>query len=607
MRLDGKTKTTERQGMAQAFNTEDYSVFLISTRAGGTGFNIAGANRVIIYDFTFNPAHEEQAVGRAYRIGQQKPVFVYRFVVGGTFEGVVYQKTVFKTQLAYRAIEKKNISRKAQKTTDFLFEPTAVAAESLDDHVGKDPNVLDKIIAPATQHASREDFPIASIETTEVLQQEAKEEELNSDEEKAVEDELRREKMRRERPEEYNRKYSYMPPPPSQNSHPVATPGPATQPPPQPSSRFSVPTRPVVANEAERTAKIQAVARATGHADVGKIRDALKSVAWRVNDAVQFLRTAGNAPQSTSTPAERSAAAVAAARVAQPEPSKAAGPGPQLTPTPNANSKVTSPVETGTSHSAFERKRRDELHTPSQPTTAQSPTKDRLEPPITLSSVAQSLDVRETSAARGSRDAAGNDSSIPVSPKKEGMQRKDTLGSSVPPRTPQEQFVRATRSETDPVISGRQAHNRVPPSTAPTNRSVDTERQTRPLSTAPSSKTNASVIDLTSDNDDDAPPPIKRRQIKRFTVSGGGQNKSDGAFDKKPTIPNRSSSSVFQADGAGEASVSASREESPPFSSQGFVKPRTLPPRTKQAYPKVLREENGLFDLSHVSDGSSTS
>ncbi|KAI5300305.1 tRNA-splicing endonuclease subunit sen54, partial [Ascosphaera pollenicola] len=75
-RLDGKTLISSRQAATKDFNMENSTtqVYLISMKAGGLGLNIPGANRVIILDFGFNPSWEEQAVGRAYRLGQKKSV-----------------------------------------------------------------------------------------------------------------------------------------------------------------------------------------------------------------------------------------------------------------------------------------------------------------------------------------------------------------------------------------------------------------------------------------------------------------------------------------------------------------------------------------------------
>ena len=148
LRIDGKTLGADRQMLCKRFNTSDSEqVFLISTRAGGLGLNIFGANRVVIFDFLFNPTWEEQAIGRAYRLGQKKPVFVYRFVAGGTFEDKIFNTAVFKSQLAVRVVDKKNVIREgAKKTEEYLKSVRDVDRENHDAILGKDPQVLDKIL-----------------------------------------------------------------------------------------------------------------------------------------------------------------------------------------------------------------------------------------------------------------------------------------------------------------------------------------------------------------------------------------------------------------------------------------------------------------------------
>ena len=84
--LRGTTKPKDRIEMANAFNEGQRDVFLISLKAGGTGLNLTGADTVILYDLWWNPAVEEQAAGRAHRIGQKNVVEVWRMIAEGTVE-----------------------------------------------------------------------------------------------------------------------------------------------------------------------------------------------------------------------------------------------------------------------------------------------------------------------------------------------------------------------------------------------------------------------------------------------------------------------------------------------------------------------------------------
>ncbi len=82
--LTGQTKDRETQ--INNFQDGDIPVFLISLKAGGTGLNLTAADTIILYDPWWNPAVEEQAIDRAHRIGQDKPVFVHKLVINGTIE-----------------------------------------------------------------------------------------------------------------------------------------------------------------------------------------------------------------------------------------------------------------------------------------------------------------------------------------------------------------------------------------------------------------------------------------------------------------------------------------------------------------------------------------
>jgi SNF2 family DNA or RNA helicase len=84
LKLTGATK--DRQSLVERFQGGEGLVFLISLKAGGTGLTLTGADTVIHYDPWWNPAAENQATDRAYRIGQDKPVFVHKLICRSTVE-----------------------------------------------------------------------------------------------------------------------------------------------------------------------------------------------------------------------------------------------------------------------------------------------------------------------------------------------------------------------------------------------------------------------------------------------------------------------------------------------------------------------------------------
>jgi SNF2 family DNA or RNA helicase len=82
--LTGQTR--DREAAINRFRDGATPVFLISLKAGGTGLNLTEADTIVLYDPWWNPAVEEQAIDRAHRIGQDKPVFVHKLVATGTIE-----------------------------------------------------------------------------------------------------------------------------------------------------------------------------------------------------------------------------------------------------------------------------------------------------------------------------------------------------------------------------------------------------------------------------------------------------------------------------------------------------------------------------------------
>ncbi|KAI0559422.1 DNA helicase [Gracilaria domingensis] len=115
LRLDGTTKTDDRQKVVERFNT-DTRIFcmILTTRAGGVGLNLTGADTVIFYDSDYNPAIDNQAQDRAHRIGQTKPVHVYRLISEQTVE-----ESILKRAMEKRALEQQVISQ-AGFTTDAI-------------------------------------------------------------------------------------------------------------------------------------------------------------------------------------------------------------------------------------------------------------------------------------------------------------------------------------------------------------------------------------------------------------------------------------------------------------------------------------------------------
>ena len=103
--LDGQTPADERARRVERFQGGEHSLFLISLKAGGTGLTLTGADTVIHLDPWWNPAVEDQATDRAHRIGQTKPVTVYRLVAKGTIEEGILQLHANKRALVAQVLE----------------------------------------------------------------------------------------------------------------------------------------------------------------------------------------------------------------------------------------------------------------------------------------------------------------------------------------------------------------------------------------------------------------------------------------------------------------------------------------------------------------------
>jgi SNF2 family DNA or RNA helicase len=98
--LDGSTSAAKRRKRIAAFQAGEGDIFLISLKAGGSGLNLTAADYVIHMDPWWNPAVEDQASDRVHRIGQQRPVTVYRLVMEGTIEERIVELHARKRDLA---------------------------------------------------------------------------------------------------------------------------------------------------------------------------------------------------------------------------------------------------------------------------------------------------------------------------------------------------------------------------------------------------------------------------------------------------------------------------------------------------------------------------
>ena len=106
LRMDGTTAVQKRQDLVDKFNeSEELKVFCLTTRVGGLGLNLTGADRVILYDPDWNPSTDLQAQERSWRIGQKNEVIVYRLITSGTIEEKIYNRQIFKQFLTNKVLE----------------------------------------------------------------------------------------------------------------------------------------------------------------------------------------------------------------------------------------------------------------------------------------------------------------------------------------------------------------------------------------------------------------------------------------------------------------------------------------------------------------------
>lgn len=109
LRLDGTMNINKRQKIVDKFNDPKGSefIFLLSSKAGGCGINLIGANRLVLMDPDWNPAADQQALARVWRDGQKKDCFIYRFICTGTIEEKIFQRQSMKISLSSCVVDEK--------------------------------------------------------------------------------------------------------------------------------------------------------------------------------------------------------------------------------------------------------------------------------------------------------------------------------------------------------------------------------------------------------------------------------------------------------------------------------------------------------------------
>lgn len=106
LRLDGTTPNNIRGKLVNRFNRDELIlVFLLSSKSGGTGINLVGASRLILYDNDWNPSTDLQSMSRIHRDGQRKPCYIYRIFTTGCIDEKIFQRQLMKNKLSSKFLD----------------------------------------------------------------------------------------------------------------------------------------------------------------------------------------------------------------------------------------------------------------------------------------------------------------------------------------------------------------------------------------------------------------------------------------------------------------------------------------------------------------------
>ena len=179
LRLDGATKIEQRQILTDRFNNDDRILaFILSSRSGGLGINLTGADTVIFYDLDWNPAMDKQCQDRCHRIGQTRDVHIYRFVSEHTIEANILRKANQKRMLDDVVIQEGDF------TTDYFNKPDikdGLDDESLGEGDAEASAAMDRVLGAGSGHGKlstrifdqaedKEDIDAAKVAEKEMVQ-----------------------------------------------------------------------------------------------------------------------------------------------------------------------------------------------------------------------------------------------------------------------------------------------------------------------------------------------------------------------------------------------------------------------------------------------------
>lgn len=154
LRLDGSTRIEQRQILMERFNGDKrIFVFILSTRSGGVGINLTGADTVIFYDSDWNPTMDAQAQDRCHRIGQTRDVHIYRLVSEKTIEVNILKKANQKRMLSDMAIEGGNFTTTFFKSTtikDLFDVDTAEGTSTIESAQASTSKQVNDVVQPTT-------------------------------------------------------------------------------------------------------------------------------------------------------------------------------------------------------------------------------------------------------------------------------------------------------------------------------------------------------------------------------------------------------------------------------------------------------------------------